>query len=437
MFIFALLLNVFSYQQFQPSIIDGYSNKTSVYPGDSLDLYINASFPSERLTLRLYDLSKRAVYSFTTAVTPQSPTNQKAYEFGFGYSRTCRIALPELPSGVYLWENKIPIVVKGRNAKITVVYPSNTANAYCAAGGKSLYGFNSTQNAGAQIVSFHRPIGLPKHAEAFLRWIHRENVPDVGYVTDIDLEDYKTIGNSKLLIIPGHSEYWTVQARKNFDRFVQGGKHAMVLSGNTMWWQVRYNKSRDQLICYRDRKADPIKSEKLKTINWYEPSLQYPIVISIGAEFRNGGYGTRHKDNGWDGYKILSDSPLLEGTPIRINDIIKCPSDELDGAPIASFIDGVPAVDYQTMAFSKIEIVGYDLVQRGGKEGIATWIVFKSTNSSGIVINTGSTDWCSSRGIGSNTDIQTITGTMIRKLMNDETVFSPDNDPDRVVEPKL
>jgi hypothetical protein len=433
MLIFTLLLSVSSFQQFQPSINDGYPDKISVYPGDSIDLYLNATSYSKRYALRLYDLSENVVYNVTTSVFPQSQASQNTYEIGFGYKRTCRIGIPEMPSGIYLWENKIPIIVKARSAKITIVYPSNTANAYCPSGGKSLYGFNSTNNLGAQIVSFYRPIGLQKHTEAFLRWIHKQNIPDTGYISDMDLDEYKTISKSKLLIIPGHSEYWTVQARRNFDRFVQSGKHAMVLSGNTMWWQVRYNKTKDQLICYRDKKADPIKSEKLKTINWHESSLQYPIVTSIGVDFRNAGYGIRFADNGWDGFKVLSNSPLLEGTALKVNDIVKCPSDELDGVPIASFVYGMPTVDYQTIAFSRIEIVGYDLVQRGGKEGIATWVVFKSTNSSGIVINTASTDWCSSRGIGSNADIQKITGTMIRKLMNDENVFSTDNDPSRVV----
>lgn len=426
MFILAVLLNLLSFQQLQPEIIDGYANKLSVYPGDSVDLYLNASFNFERCPLKLFDLSGNVSYTFKSTVFPQSQRNEKPHELGFGYKRTCRIAMPEMKSGIYLIENKIPVVVKSRNQKITVVYPSNTINAYCASGGKSLYGFNSSQNKGAQVVSFHRPMGLPRHAEAFLRWLHSEGMADVGYIADADLDNYKSVGTSKLLIIAGHSEYWTLQARRNFDRFVNSGKHAMVLSGNTMWWQVRYNKAKDQLICYRDAKSDPIKNEKLKTINWFEPSLGYPITSSIGAEFRNAGYGVKFFDGGWDGYRIISDSPLLEGTSVKMNDIIKCPSDETDGTLLAGFQQSVPVVDYSKTNFNRIEIVGYDRVQWAGKNGVATWIVFKPTTASGIVINTGSTDWCSSRGIGSNEEIKTITRTMMKKLMNDENVFSID-----------
>lgn len=432
MFLLNLILNIFFLQQFQTEIIDGYPNKLSAFPGDSIELHLNYTEYSRNHNLKLYDLSEKVVASLTIKVSPQSVTNKQPYEAGFGYRRTCKIAVPNVPSGVYLWENKIPFIVKARNPKITIVYSSNTVNAYCAAGGKSLYGFNSTQTTSAQKVSFLRPLPLPKHSEAFLRWIVKENIKDVGYVTDLDMEEYNNIRKSKLIIIPGHSEYWTLRARQNFDRLVNEGKNALILSGNTMWWQVRYNKTKDQLICYRDKEADPIKSEKLKTVNWCEPSLGYPIYSSTGTDFRNAGYGT-NRDNGWDGYKIIADSPLLEGTQLKRNDVLKCLSDELDGAPLTSYVDGIPAVDYQALAFYKVEIVGYDLVQRAGKEGVATWIVFKPGRSSGIVINTASTDWCSSRGIGNNPDVQKITANMITKLMNNEPVFSTDDEPGVIV----
>jgi hypothetical protein len=275
-------------------------------------------------------------------------------------------------------------------------------------------------------VSFRRPVPLPQHAEAFFRWLKLQNLQDVGFITDADLDSYGSIRKAKLLIVTGHSEYWTLQARKNFDRFVSEGNDAMILSGNTMWWQVRYNSDRSQLICYRDARLDPIKSTKLKTINWHQLSLNYPIVGSIGAEFRYGGYGLK-ADNGWDGFRIMSRSPLLAGTTLQTGDVLRCQSDELDGAPLRGLINGVPLLDSAALGFERAEIIGYDLVSRTG-EGVATWIVFRRTKSSGVVVNTASTDWCSARGIGASKDIQTITATMIQKLLNKENVFSDPSD---------
>jgi hypothetical protein len=423
MLFLSLWLTFFPAEQVRCEIIDGYTNKLSAFPGDSIDLHLNASRISGSYHLTLHDLAGRHVYKIKIPVFPQTVSMSNPSEDGYGYKVTARICTPELPSGVYMWDDKIPFVIRARNPKITVVYSSNTVNAYCNAGGKSLYGFNSTEALASHKVSFLRPLPLSRHSEAFLTWMAAQNFQDVGYITDVDLEEYSGVKKSKLMIIAGHSEYWTLQARKNFDRFVHEGKNAMILSGNTMWWQVRYNKAKDQLICYRDALIDPIRSPKLKTVTWCEPSLQYPIYTSTGADFQNAGYGLK-PDNGWDGYKITQESPLLEGTSLKKGDVLRCPSDELDGAPVTYVKDGTPIIDYQRLSFHKIEIVGYDLVWRAGKEGIATWIVYQPARSAGIVINTASTDWCSQRGIGVNSEIQKITRNMIQKLLKNENVFS-------------
>ncbi|MBL7859126.1 MAG: hypothetical protein JNM57_15645 [Cyclobacteriaceae bacterium] len=429
MLLSVFLIGLSAFQTNSSTIADGYTNQLSVHAGDSIELYLNAYQDEPHQLIRLFDLSGKEVARYTVAIIVQDTARRKPWENGFNYKRSATVFIPNtLKSGVYLWENSIPLIIKSHHPKIVVVYPSNTENAYNVAGGKSLYDFNSTNKKRAEKVSFLRPIPLTYHAEEFLRWMHKQDLSDVGYITDMDLDNYPEIKKAELLIIPGHSEYWTLAARKNFDRFVNDGKNALILSGNTMWWQVRYNAKKDQLICYRDAKDDPIKSAKLKTINWNEPQLGYSILGSIGADFSFGGYG-RKQDKGWDGYKITSRSPLLEGTSLIKGSILALASDEADGAPIAAFEqNSIPRINRQALGFERIELVGFDLVMRGGKEGVATWIVFKRTKSSGIIINTASTDWCSYRGIGTNPDIQKITLTMISKLLKKENVFGPDED---------
>jgi hypothetical protein len=50
-------------------------------------------------------------------------------------------------------------------------------------------------------------------------------------------------------------------------------------------------------------------------------------------------------------------------------------------------------------------------------------MVIKKSRSSGIIINSASTDWCSSQGMG-NEDVQKITLNMINKLLKKENVFT-------------
>jgi hypothetical protein len=196
-----------------------------------------------------------------------------------------------------------------------------------------------------------------------------------------------------------------------------------------MWWQVRYEANNMQLVCYRTADEDPVKSPKEKTINWNELQLEYPILTSIGVDFSLAGFGLKHNDKGWDGYKIVSNnSPLLEGVNLKKGDIIPLPSDEYDGTLVSGFNGRVtPVPNKKALGFETIEIVAYDSTHRLGSDLMATWIVFKKTKSSGVVINTATTDWCSGRGMR-NKYIQKITLTMINKLFRKENVFSPAKD---------
>jgi hypothetical protein len=405
-------------------IVDGYTNTLSGFPGDSLSLYVNATAFSDAYKMSLYNLQGEVVASVVTTVFPQEAIPMRAYEVGFNYKLSTRFRVPNLKSGLYLWDNKIPFIIKARNPSIVVLYASNTENAYSNTGGKSLYAFNSSNNEAAVAVSFNRPLAIERFGEAFFRWMEKQDLPGVGYISDADMDHYKEISKAHFLIVTGHSEYWTLKARKNFDRFIAEGKDAMVLSGNTMWWQVRYSRRQDQLLCYRKADLDKTKSTKLKTILWNDSTLGYPILKSIGADFSYGGYGDK-KGTGFGGYKIINESPLLEGTGLKKGEVLKLISRETDGAPLAKMERGVPELDNSVLGFHRVEIVGFDHVLKGGTvDAVATWIIFKRSYHSGTVVNVASTNWCSANGIGSNPQIQRITQNMITKLSRKENIFT-------------
>ena len=271
-------------------------------------------------------------------VRRQRPEGSAPWQDGFKYEETFRYNTTGLASGIYLWENVAPFVVRDTVAgpEVVVVYPANTIAAYNTAGGKSLYvpsrtwrlktalrrlvAFdwddllpNPSANR-ARMVSFQRAGNTEKweYFRPFLEWVHAQDAYDTAYISDPDLDDYERIRGARLLIIMGHSEYWTREARRNFDRFVNEGGHALVLSGNTMWYQVRYTADRTGMICYKTDE-DPVPTPPLETVSWSEPELAYPIWPSIGAQFDLGGYGLLERDRGWNGYRIVApDSPHRE-----------------------------------------------------------------------------------------------------------------------------
>jgi hypothetical protein len=192
-----------------------------------------------------------------------------------------------------------------------------------------------------------------------------------------------------------------------------------------MWWQIRYSDNGNEMHCFKYWGYDPKETPELKTVNWYQDVLKYPIEESIGVNFKNGGYGD-YTDDGWDGYKIVNEkSPLLAGTGLKNGDVISCQSKEYDGAPV-KFVSGNPhPVIDNKFNFHKIELIGYDYGFRDVKT-VGTFIVMKKTTTSGVIINTASTDWCAPRGMGGKdgAKIKKITLNAINLLLADSNVFS-------------
>ena len=407
--------------------LDGYTNQTSYLPGDVANVYIE-SLSTLECGLSIYDAKGTLAFVSDVNLYPQTKSTTEPWKYGFNFSIFSEVKVPsDLASGVYFIEKQIPLIVKSQApADVTVVFPVNTIGAYNSSGGKSLYNFNSSNSEASHVVSFLRPLADDTEKDRCnecIKWFPSLSDLKINYVSDQDLDDYTSFSGSKVLVVTGHSEYWTRKARYNFDKFVNAGGHSVLLSGNTMWWHVRYSDARDQLICYKDALLDPEPDQTMKTILWTEPSLNFPIAKSIGADFNGGGYGLK-VDNGWDGYKIANPkSPLFEGLNLNRGDIIRLPSGECDGAPINGFdADGFPILDNK-YNFVKYELIGFDKGSRGGAETYPTFIAMKATTTSGIIINMGACDWCSSSGVGQS-NVKTITRNAIKKLVTGSPVFS-------------
>jgi hypothetical protein len=443
--IFCLLLSLKGYSV--NYIKDGYTDKRSYNQGDTVRLYINAISAATGVKLKLVTINNTVADSFLVTISPQTIHNSNPAQEGFGYYLSGYYVLPKtLPSGIYNIEKKIFLIVKDVNKKsdIVVIYPSSSEEAYNNAGNrKSTYEFNS---AGTPVttVSFLRPLSpfvidsMRLWSSAFLKWIQRKKINNytVSYIADIDLEDYKEVKNSKILIVIGHSEYWSLGGRRNFDRFVYAGNHAIVLSGNTMWWQIRYSTDKTKLTCYKEAN-DPIDNPLLRTTHWGNPILNYQTLFSLGADFTNSGYGLKY-GNGWHGFKIaIQNSPLLEGTGLEKGDIVSCPSYEMDGTVIKGFNKGYPIVNNDSLKFCQVEILAFDFTQchAAGCNAVGTFIVFKRYSNSGNVMNVASMDWCGepafwfapeTGGMGGRDSLklQKITQNMIVKSMTDANIFT-------------
>ena len=415
------------------STINGYTDKASYLPGENLTLYLSGP-ASDNASIPVWDMNNKTVLSVIAPLTTQTIKSDKPWVDGFMYDKTLEIKLPsDMKSGIYTWPGKVPFVCKGTGSSydITVVYPSNTLNAYNFAGGKSLYAPDYHNRA--TVASYLRSNIL--YYQVFYLWLGKQNYT-VNYIADCDVDDYSNIENSKVVILTGHSEYWTRKARLNIDKFVDSGRNLLMLSGNNMWWQVRYNQSKNLMICYKnntggyddDNSSDPLVNTIYSTVNWGSPSVNYSIVKSTGSDFRYGGYGQMLTDR-WNGYKILQEnSPILKGTGLKNGDILHIPSTEYDGSPVMKFYPPgsteIPVIDNSIANFHKVELLGYDYARDTSQAyglGYGTFIVNKKSPTSGTIVNAASMDWCY---YIIDSEIQIVTKNMIDLSLNNESLFT-------------
>ncbi len=503
-----LLFGVAFYSDAQNTVIDGYTDKLSYRAGETVTFYINAYcgfLGSCPIDLHLYNMNGSIVTSTGSIdVMTQMPINPNPWENGYGYiASTHKWIVPSnIPSGYYLIENIIPIIIKGdkNQEDIVVVIPTNTFAAYNTKGGKSLYISHIPNDPNrATAVSFLRPengeSGQRALSTGFLKWFLTANYNNmhVNFISDLDMDDYSEIQQARLLIVIGHSEYWTRTARMNFDGFVDNGinevghnRDALILSGNTMWWQVRYEYNNSQMVCYRyNGSDDPICEPLSKTINWPDPYLEYSTLSSIGSDWLRGGYGNHEGCyGGFDGHKIILDqSPLLFGTNLNNGDFLHFTTGEFDGSLMSNVdINGaiiagtVPVLNTSALGFWKAELIGYDQTNHNHDQGTSgnlmellgitnmsgmkycPFMAFQKTCISGKIINVNSNYWCSESGIGGNsigtvagydnqypnggdpncfsntiysdhTNIRQITSNMIDRLLNGQNIWADPSPP--------
>ena len=134
---------------------------------------------------------------------------------------------------------QIPFIIKRASKQSDIVYltSTNTANAYNQKGGESVYTRYAIDKN--PTVSFERPRNVHFRTRPLNLWMDNQ---EFGHrvISDFDMDDYSELEGSRLLIVAGHNEYWTEEARDNFDRFITEGGSVLILSGNFMYRQVEY-----------------------------------------------------------------------------------------------------------------------------------------------------------------------------------------------------
>ena len=308
--------------------IEGYSDRTSVAPGETIGFHVASAAAGARYRLDLYRLgwyggvgARRvaclpACDADRAAPSPTPPVyDPSTGELRAGWPRTdaltvasdwvsgyyeARIVLTGGPDAGRAYPLWFVVREPAPNASAVLVQaPTNTWQAYNNWGGRSLYDFNSSGGR-ANRVSFDRPYAVRvPGAQAtplvweyqLVRFLERQGY-DVSYQTDADTDrDAGSLLRHRLVLTAGHSEYWTKEMRDGFERARDQGTNLGFMGANVAYWQVRYENDRRTMVGYKST-ADPAAPE-LKTVRFRDLPTPRPECQLVGVQFPEEGLFSR------------------------------------------------------------------------------------------------------------------------------------------------
>jgi hypothetical protein len=196
---------------------------------------------------------------------------------------------------------------------------------------------------------------LDKWEHAFVAWAEEQGYA-LDYLTDADLEaEPEALAGHRLALFVGHSEYWSFGQRTAVERFVDGGGRVAILSGNTCYWQCRWEDGGRTFVAYKARAeredpaaADPVRRHLTSGL-WSSPTVGRPEAALTGLSFLLGGY---HRfglcvSRGVAGYTVWRDDHwVLAGADLLYGDVFgddcRLVGYENDGCALTFGDDGLP-----------------------------------------------------------------------------------------------
>ena len=349
----------------------GYLSSLSVAKGDKLAFYLSTSVPIFEFHIYKLGKTKTQVFLLPSVKCVLQSVPDSAFALGCNWEKTTEIIIPEqwLP-GVY--EADLPtsegikplvFVVRekelGSYSKAVVCLTANTWQAYNNWGGKSLYHFNSSDRKSAVKVSFDRPFSdsttdlYYRWTNKLVTWLENEKIP-VEFCVNSDLDrDPKFLDHYKVYLTVGHDEYWSRPERNACEHLLGRAGKLIVLSGNTCWWQVRFEDSLRTLVCYKTASLDPdyqIQDSIVSSV-WSRAPIYDPPNSFIGVSFEAGGYVNNDTilpaSQGYGGYTVFNANHwIYKNTDVDDGEVIGKKDSivgyETDGASFY-WIDGTPA----------------------------------------------------------------------------------------------
>lgn len=308
--------------------IEGYADRVSAVPGDTVTLYVATAAESwwaEVYRMGWYGgLQGRLVWSSDPQPAawqspPVSDPGTRMVRARWAPRLTFDVG-DDWPSGAYLVKlstsagtaSYVPITIRrdDANANLLFVAAVTTWQAYNPWGGRSLYEDFETgrERDRSKVVSFDRPYALAyqwgsadflTHELPLLSLIEEMGL-DVAYATSIDLHaaSLDPVATEALLhgrtavLSPGHDEYYSRGMRRSLEQARTRGINLAFFGANAVYRHVRLEPDDEglqfrQMANYREASRDPLAdgNPALATVQWRNPPLVNPENSLVGVQY--------------------------------------------------------------------------------------------------------------------------------------------------------
>lgn len=379
-------------------MLEGYCFPRSAQPGESIPVHVSTDATAFDVEVAREGAEREVVWRARNVPGERHATPDDASAHGCRWPITLEIPTgADWRSGYYAVtltagderaEAFLVVRPGSDRAPMILVLSTTTWNAYNDWGGPSLY-------TGGTQVSFERPLARgfldkpePKRRKMqpepdrealwyfewaeplglsvwsggagwatwerdFVRWAEASGY-ELDVATSEDLEQHpEVLEGHRLFLSVGHDEYWSRGMREALDGFTDAGGNAAIFSGNTCFWQVRFDEDVRSMTCFKYRAdEDPVvgtPEEHLVTGPWSDRRIAWPETRTIGLTFTHGGYSRYGLGvpAGSGAYTVWRpDHWAFEGTDLHYGDELgradAIVAYEVDGVELTTGPNGLP-----------------------------------------------------------------------------------------------
>jgi hypothetical protein len=387
-------------------MLDAYAWPQSVDAGDEVAFHVSTDAASFDLEIAREGSERAVVWTAEGVAGRAIDAPGDASSAGCGWPASVSVPVErEWRSGYYsvtlhaggeTSEAYFVVRPRERRSGILLVLSTSTWNAYNDWGGPSLY-------TGGTRVSFERPLargflrkpdperrkmqptvdrearwffewaeprglsvwsggaGWWNWERRFVAWAEREGFElDVAVSQDLERRP-DVLDGHRLFVSVGHDEYWSWAMRDALDAFVDAGGNAAILSGNTCFWQIRFEDDARAMTSFKYRaNEDPVlgtADERFLTGAWSDRRIGRAETSTIGLTFTRGGYSryglgvpgasgayTVWRPEHWafDGAGLYYGDALGLADAIVAYEVDGCELSLADGRPVPTHADGAP-----------------------------------------------------------------------------------------------